>query len=138
MLRTLAAALFAAMLWHVPGPATAQTDFASQAELDAQTRRLESALNRIQLEQQSVYQQFQMMQELRRGEQQQAYQSSQTYTPPATPPNYEDQVREQQARDARVQGYQSELDRLYARYRELEAQKQPLLEELSSLAQRRR
>jgi Mg-chelatase subunit ChlI len=139
MQRTMvAAALVASTLLQGIAPAVAQTDFASQAELDAQTRRLESALNRIQLEQQSVYQQFQMMQELRRSEQQQTYQSSQTYTPPPTPPNYEDQVREQQARDARMQGYQSELDRLYARYRELEAQKQPLLDELSALAQRRR
>jgi hypothetical protein len=102
----------------------------------AQVRRIESALGRIQSEQQSVYQQFQMVQELRRSEQAQA-QPLQSYTPPATPPNYDDVKREEEARAARVKQYQYELDRLYARYRELEEQKKPLLDELSALAQRR-
>src|SRR5688572_4111381 len=117
---------------------SAQTDFPSQTELDTQIRRVQLALDRIQLEQQSVYQQFQMMQELRRSELQQNYQSSQVYTPEPTPPNYDDLVRDRQAQEARVQGYAAELDRLYARYRELEEQKRPLLEELSELALQRR
>jgi hypothetical protein len=116
----------------------AQTDFASQTEVDAQIRRIELALNRIQQEQRAVYQQFQMMQEMRRSELEENYQSSFVYTPPATPPNYDEQVRTRQAREARLQGYTNELDRLYARYRELEEQKRPLLDELSELSLQRR
>jgi hypothetical protein len=105
-------------------------------DMDREVRRVESALTRISQEQQSVYQQFQMVQELRRSEERQM-QPLQSYTPPATPPSYDDVKREEEARAERVKEYQYELDRLYARYRELEEQKKPLLEELSELAQRR-
>lgn len=107
-----------------------------QEAADAQIKRLETALDRIQAEQQSVYHQFQMVQELRRSDQTQM-QPLQSYTPPATPPNYDDVKREEEARAERVKQHQYELDRLYARYRELEEQKKPLLDELSALAQRR-
>jgi hypothetical protein len=46
-------------------------------------------------------------------------------------------VREQQAQQDRQQRYQHEADRLYERYRELEEQKQPLLQRLNELAQER-
>ena len=105
-------------------------------DIDREVRRVESALTRISQEQQSVYQQFQMVQELRRSDQTQM-QPLQSYTPPATPPNYDDVKREEEARAERVKQYQYELDRLYARYRELEEQKKPLLDELSALAQRK-
>ena len=107
---------------------------AGQEEVDAQIKRLETALNRIQAEQQSVYHQFQMVQELRRSEIVQYQQSIQVYTPPATPPNYDDVVREKEARDARMRQYDDEVERLYDRYRELEEQKRPLLERLAELA----
>ena len=107
---------------------------AGQEEVDAQIKRLETALNRIQAEQQSVYHQFQMVQELRRGEIVQYQQSIQVYTPPATPPNYDDVVREKEERDARMRQYDDEVERLYDRYRELEEQKRPLLERLAELA----
>jgi Mg-chelatase subunit ChlI len=120
------------------GPLSAQTDFPSQTELDAQIRRVRLALDRIQIEQQSVYQQFQMMQEMRRTELQESYGSALVYTPPPTPPDYEEEVRQREEREARARAYTAELDRLYARYRELEEQKRPLLEELSELALQRR
>ena len=106
----------------------------AQEAVDEQIRRLETALNRIQAEQQSVYHQFQMVQELRRGEVQQYQQSIQVYTPPATLPSYDDVVREKEARDARMRRYDDEVERLYDRYRELEEQKRPLLDRLSELA----
>jgi hypothetical protein len=112
------------------GPAWPADDAAQEI------RRVEAALNRISQEQQSVYQQFQMVQELRRSDERQV-QPLQSYTPPPTPPNYDDVKREEEARAQRIKGYQYELDRLYARYRELEEQKKPLLEELSALAQQR-
>lgn len=108
-----------------------------QEDVDAQIKRLEAALNRIQAVQQSVYHQFQMVQELRRSDLQQAQQSIQVYTPPATPPSYDDVVREKEERKAQMSRYDDELDRLYARYRELEEQKRPLLDQLSDLARGR-
>jgi chaperonin cofactor prefoldin len=109
----------------------------AQDDVDAQIKRLELALNRIQAEQQSVYHQFQMVQEQRRSALQQAQQGIYIYTPPATPPSYDDVVREKEARDAQMKAYSDELDRLYARYRELEDQKKPLLDALTELARGR-
>jgi hypothetical protein len=119
--------LFLALL---SGPVWAADD------IQQQVRRVEAALTRISQEQQSIYQQFQMVQELRRSDERQM-QPLQSYTPPPTPPNYDDVKREEEERAQRIKEYQYELDRLYARYRELEEQKKPLLEELSALAQRK-
>jgi flagellar biosynthesis/type III secretory pathway chaperone len=102
--------------------------------LDQQARRIESALTRITQEQQALYQQFQMIQQLRANEERQLLPIP-TTVPPS--PNYEDITRDQYARAQRVRDLQSELDRLYARYRELEEQKRPLLDALSTLAQQR-
>lgn len=112
----------------------AQQDPAAQAAINAQVQRVQGALDRINMEQRSVYQQFQMVQEMRRNDTQQAYQSSLVYTPPATPPNYDDLVRYNEEREARLRQQSEELERLYARYRELEEQKRPLLDELAALA----
>ena len=76
----------------------------------------------------------QMVQQMRNGELQQGVQGYQSFTPEATPPNYDDVVRQQHARDERLQRYAAEMDRLYARYRELEEQKRPLLDELAALS----
>jgi chromosome segregation ATPase len=105
-------------------------------DVDQEMRRVEAALARISQEQQSVYQQFQMVQELRRSAQAQM-QPLQSYTPPPTPPNYDDVKREEEERTQQIKQYSDELDRLYARYHELEEQKKPLLDELSALAQRK-
>jgi hypothetical protein len=102
--------------------------------LDQQTRRIEAALTRMTQEQQALYQQFQMIQQLRTNEERQLLPIP-TTVPPS--PNYEDITRERYERAQRVRDLQSELDRLYARYRELEEQKRPLLEALSTLAQQR-
>lgn len=106
----------------------------ARVQIEAQMRRIESALSRIISEQQSLYQQFQMLQEMRRSELQRTQESAMSYTPPPSPPNYEDLVREREAREERIQRYGDELDRLYARYRDLDSQKQPLLDALSQLA----
>jgi hypothetical protein len=102
-----------------------------------QVRQIEAALARISQEQQSVYQQFQMVQELRRNEERHMLPWPSYESPPTSPPNYDDVRRQQEARAQRLRDHQYELDRLYARYRELEEQKRPLLETLSALAQQR-
>ena len=100
-----------------------------------QMRRVETALARITQEQQAIYQQFNMVQELRRNDERQLLPPLQSYTAPTSPPNYDDVRRQEEARAQRVRELQLELDRLYSRYRELEEQKRPLLETLSALAQ---
>jgi Skp family chaperone for outer membrane proteins len=122
------------LLWALAAlvPALALAD----ADIDTQIKRVESALARIQAEQQAVYQQFQMVQELKRQARQQAQQDMSRWN--AMPPqNYDDQVREQQARESSQDRYRDEADRLYDRYRELEDLKRPLLERLNQLAQER-
>ena len=102
-----------------------------------QMRRVETALARIAQEQQAIYQQFNMVQELRRNDERQLLPPLQSYSAPTSPPNYDDVKRQEEARAQRVRDLQIELDRLYARYRDLEEQKRPLLETLSALAQQR-
>jgi len=103
-------------------------------------KSLESQLNLLQQEQQSVYQQFQMIQELRRTELQaqnpQVIQNSPAYAG-GSPPNYEDVVREKAERDYRINQYTEELNSLYAKYREIEDQKRLVLERLHALMQQR-
>lgn len=107
-------------------------------QIEAEVKRLEAQLQRIQQEQQSVYQQFQMIQELRRTELQAAnpevVQNSLNYGGDNEPPNYDDVTRDKAERDARIKQYGDDLNRLYARYRELEALKKPLLDRLNQLA----
>jgi predicted nucleic acid-binding Zn-ribbon protein len=105
-------------------------------DIQQEIRRVEAALAMLAQDQQSVYQQFQMVQVLLRSEESRM-QALQTYTPPATPPSYDDVRREEGSRTARIRQYQDELDRLYSRYRELEAQRNEMLKALSALVQQR-
>lgn len=95
-------------------------------------RALTAAIETLQAEQQALYQQFQMLQSLQLNEQRLAYESVGPQTGP--PRSYEDVVREREEAQARATAYQAELDELYERYRELEREKQPLLERLRALS----
>jgi hypothetical protein len=111
----------------------------AQTEPDAEFRQLDAALNRIQQAQQSVYQQFQMVQELRRAELLRpdpfAPQPNVGIAPP--PQDYAELQRQREYRENRIKDLAAELDRLYARYQELEEQKQPLLERLGEIGRGR-
>ena len=113
----------------------------ADAETDAELRRIDAVLTRVQQEQQSVFQQFQMTQELRRIEIQAAYpsviQNSPVYAQDNPPPSYEDMTRDRQEREARIRLYTDDLGRLYARYQELEQQKAALLDRQTQLLQQR-
>jgi hypothetical protein len=129
--RACIAALAAVFVALAP-PARGQTI----AEIDAEARRIDAALGRINQEQQSVFQQFQMVQELRRAELARsdpfAPQSNVGIAPP--PQDYNELQRQREARENRVRDLTAELERLYARYQELEEQKRSLLERMSGLA----
>lgn len=107
---------------------------------------LEMALNQVQQEQQAVYQQFQMTQELRRNDLQENYpQAIQTpnstmQAPYATgglkdnpPQSYDDNVRMMRERQERIEQYTRDLKKFHARYAELGEQKRVLLEQLMEL-----
>ena len=106
----------------------------ADTETEAETRRLEVALARIQQAQASLYQQFQMAQELRRAELARsdpfAPQSNVNAPPPG---DYNELQRLREAREQRIKDLSADLERLYARYQDLEAQKAPLLNRLGEL-----
>jgi chromosome segregation ATPase len=130
MLKATLLSLFLALA--VPLGVRAQTQ--SQTPADAEAKGLEAAIARIQQAQASVYQQFQMAQELRRAELAKtdpfAPQPNTTAPPPG---DYNELQRAREAREQRIKDLGGELDRLYARYQELEAQKAPLLNRLAEL-----
>jgi hypothetical protein len=107
------------------------TPIAAAAEPDA-AKRIRDELALMQQEQQAVFQQFQMVRELR---------NELLAPPPVQPPlsgyasgqampNYDDQVAAQRHRDERLADYGQEMERLYARYQELDARRKALVEEL--------
>jgi hypothetical protein len=131
----------------------------AQTVIDEQIRQLETNLIQINQNQQNIYQQFQMTQELRRNELQQ--QEEVTSIPPVgtypqtgaspelgsakmsdflpevtiggSPPSYEEMVRKKRERQKRIQQYNSDLDRLHAQYQELETEKRVLMEQITDL-----
>jgi hypothetical protein len=125
MMRSLALTL--AMLAVAPA-------WSAEEDIRRQALQAQSALNRLTQEQQAVYQQFQMVQELRRNEERLAIQRLPIYriTNPVAI-SLDDAQREEDRRLQRVNELQAESDRLYARYRELEDQKLPLFDTLASL-----
>ncbi|ODT80135.1 MAG: hypothetical protein ABS69_06740 [Nitrosomonadales bacterium SCN 54-20] len=113
----------------------------SDVKPDPRLAQLEMALNHLSQEQQAVYQQFQMIQELRRNE----IQDNQPLTAQgylamggvkdAPPASYDDNIQLQRERTERIQQYTRDLNQLYARYAELGNQKRALLDQLTELAQ---
>src|SRR5262245_26132642 len=79
---------------------------AAEQATDAEYKQLEGQLLSLQHEQQSVYQQFQMTQEMRRTELQMLYppvvQNSPDYNMNNPPPNYDDVAREKADREYRI------------------------------------
>ena len=112
---------------------------------DPRVIQLEITLNQLNQAQQSVYQQFQMVQELRRNETQIDPPQAVLNTSPSDAPysmsgvnsnpslNYDENVRLQRERQERLRQYTRDLTDLYARYSELEEQKRAVLGQLMEL-----
>lgn len=120
-LLAIALALLAAPAW-------------SQDASRQQIARVNAALASMTTEQAAVFQQFQMVQEMRRNEERRNLPLPGT-TYGSQPANYDDVQRSEDARAQRIVDLAAESDRLYARYRELEEQKRGLIDTLSVLAQ---
>ncbi|MDQ3184884.1 MAG: hypothetical protein M3Q16_00120 [Pseudomonadota bacterium] len=106
---------------------------------DPRIASLETVLNRVQQEQQSVYQQFQMTQELRRNEIQEGHPlivqgpAGMGGVRDAPPTNYDDNIRLQRERQERIQQYTRDLNDLYSRYSELGERKRALVDQLMEI-----
>lgn len=100
--------------------------------------QLEAAVNQVQQEQQSLYQQFLMTQELRRNALQDiAPTITQGYsvkgTGSANSLDYDENVRLQRERLERLQRYDRDLEQAYSRFLELGNQKKALLDQMMEL-----
>jgi hypothetical protein len=108
---------------------------AASLETDAELKRIEATLNRLQQAQQSTYQQFQMVQEIQRSELARTDPNALPAAGVAAPPiSYEDLQRRRAQREQRLKELQAETERLYARYLALEEEKRALLERLQALS----
>lgn len=111
----------------------------AQADTETQRQRLEKELTRIQQESQSTYQQFLMIQELRRNEMTEAPMIT---VQPISPeksipiPNYEELVQQRQGKQERIKQYAVELDSLYSHFKALEDEKHAILEQINALEQK--
>ncbi len=106
------------------------------SDTDRQIQELEAAIVQLQQEQQILFQQFQMLQELRRHE---ITQGDEALLPQGEVviggeiPKYEDMTKRRKERLDRIQRFTSDLDELYARYQDMENERRALIEQLSGL-----
>lgn len=94
-----------------------------------EVKALQEQLSLITQEQQAVFQQFQMIQQLRRS-------NAEPVLPPiggGPPGNYDDMVASKRAQAERDEAYARELRELYQRHQDLEREKQPILRRLRQL-----
>lgn len=107
--------------------------------IEAQIQDLEASLLRTTQHQQSVFQQFQMLQEIRRFEV-----AQDSFTTLSQPPqtggtlsspivDYDDAVRAKQDRQRKLQQYTLDLETLYQRFQELESEKRMIMEQIDLL-----
>jgi hypothetical protein len=116
----------------------AQSESEPAVTKDAEIRQLEITMTRVSQESQATYQQFLMIQELRRNEMLQSPDNIPlNLTGKSIPiPNYEDLLRRRQEKNDRMEKYTTDLDRLYTRYKELENEREAIFEKIRRLEQK--
>ncbi|MEK6736077.1 MAG: hypothetical protein AAB306_04985 [Pseudomonadota bacterium] len=111
---------------------------AAPAGTETEIRHLEKTMARVLQESQFTYQQFLMIQELRRIEMLEAP----VLIPPNPPgksipiPNHADMNRLRQEKNERIEQYTTDLNRLYTRYKTLENEREVILEQIKRLEQK--
>ena len=106
---------------------------------DPAMERVERDLEAVLQEQHAVFQQFQMIQALQQSEIQSVVSGQPPlYVPEGQFPSYEDQRRAKDEQQQRLSKYSSQLEELYARYRDLGEQSSQLVRQMQELAQQRR
>lgn len=107
---------------------------------DVQKKRqeTEAALSMLQQEQQNLFQQFQMLQELRRQELLQENSNIMQQSQPIvgnTMLNYDEVQKREQERLARIKDYSARLNEIHERYQEIDRERQVMINELTALRQ---
>ncbi len=114
---------------------TALADSNVPARLD----QLKIELDGVRAEQQSVYQNYQMIKELRRSEVQEnsppMAQNPYGTSVNVPPPNYDDVLRLQEKREERIQQYTSDLHHLTSRFLDLDDKRKALVRQIGDLEQ---
>ncbi len=107
----------------------------AEADNGKQISELETAITQQQQEQQILFQQFQMLQELRRNEiaQVEQTQPSGDSIISGEAPKYEDIARQRREHAEKIHRYTKELHELYTRYQEAENERRALIEQLNGL-----
>jgi hypothetical protein len=111
-----------------------QLSFAAAADNSSELEKLHSALNMLNQQQQAVYQQFQMVQEIRRSI------APPFYSAPMPPqlygqiPNYDEMVEAQNDAILRGEYLTQRADQLLTEYREIEDKKKPLQSRIYDLS----
>jgi hypothetical protein len=103
------------------------------ADKGGELQRLYSALNMLNQEQQAIYQQFQMVEELRRSTPLALYGAQLLPLPRGEIQNYDELVEAQQNAIRRSQNLHWQADQLVARYNEIEEMKKPLQQQIYGL-----
>ena len=106
----------------------------SQSSNESQMRKLTALLDGIRLEQQSVYQQFQMTETLQRSELRAIGTVPGIEVQEGSPPSYDDAARAKRDRQNRLNYYADEMKRLSGRYRELANESASVVEQMRILA----
>lgn len=108
---------------------------AAASDNDAELQRLHNALDMLKQEQQAVYQQFQMVQELGRGNAMSIYGIQMNpMQPPGEIQNYADVIEAQKRIIRRGEDLNRQADQLYTKYNEIEEKKKPLQQRILELS----
>jgi len=110
-----------------------QLSFAAAADNGAELDRLYSALNMLNQQQQAVYLQFQMVQEIRRGSAPMLYGMPIPPQPSGLIPNYDAVVEANRSAIQRAEHLYQQTDQLLARYNEIEEMKKPIQSKIYEL-----
>jgi hypothetical protein len=110
------------------------TGFVAAADDKAEIPALYAAVNALNQEQQAVFQQFGMLQELRRANDR-TYSANQLPTPRPNMevPNYDDLIQYQREVARRGEELARQSDQLYAQFSEIAARKAQLMQRIFSL-----
>ncbi len=107
-------------------------------DVQKQKQEVEAALSMLQQEQQNLFQQFQMLQELRRQELLQENSIIMQQSQPIvgnTMLNYDEAQKREQERLARIKDYSARLNEIHERYQEIDRERQVMIGELTALRQ---
>ena len=112
---------------------------ADDVQKQKQIQEVEVALSMLQQEQQNLFQQFQMLQELRR---QELLQENSIIVQQNQPPvtgnatlNYDEVQKRERERLARIKDYTARLSEIHERYQGIDRERQVLIGELTALRQ---